>query len=95
MRLWDQTEQLVWELNMLTDLSKRLVLLELVLTNLQTAAKINKRRRYSSYRKCVARVSWGHALSVGIQHTTSIGLAVNIYFYFLHFMYKLFHYFSG
>ena len=56
--------------------------------------KINERERYSSYRKCVARVSWGHVLSVGIQHTASIGLAVNIYFYFLHFMYKLFHYFS-
>ena len=58
-------------------------------------AKIKERRRYSSYRKCVASVSWGHALYVGIQITASIGLAVNTYFYFLHFMHKLFHYFSG
>ena len=46
-------------------------------------SKINKGRRYSSYRKCVARVSWGHALSVGIQHIASIGLAVNIYFWLI------------
>ena len=55
--------------------------------------KINKGRRYSSYRKCVASVNWGHALSVGIQHTASIGLAVNIHFYFLLFKDKLFYYF--
>ena len=30
----------------------------------------------------------GHALSVGIQHTALIGLAVNTYFYFLHFMHN-------
>ena len=54
-------------------------------------SKINKGRRYSSYRKCVASVSWGHALSVGIQHTASIGLAVNIhlYFYFLRINYSI------
>ena len=40
-------------------------------------------------------VSWGHALSVGIQHTAFIGLAVGIYNIFLPFMQKLFYYFSG
>ena len=41
---------------------------------------MKERRRYSNDSKCVASVSWGRALSVGIQHTDSIDLAVNIFF---------------
>ena len=40
------------------------------------APKTNKRVRYYSNRIYVASSNWGHALSVGNQHTASIGLTV-------------------
>ena len=44
--------------------------------------KINKGRRYSSYRKCVASLSWGYALSVGIQHSLHWFSCEHIFLFF-------------